>query len=341
MKRTILLLSAVILLGINASAQFNLTWANSIGGTWNQIGEHVTTDAAGNIYTVGTFSDTSDLDPTAGSQTATPEGGDDIYVVKQSSNGSLIWAKSFGGSNTDSPAGVGVDNSGNVYISGTYGGAIDLDPSASTFSFFAGSIEVFVLKLDASGNFVWGKSMGSGANDYATAMCLDASGNVYTAGTFESMMDFDPGAGVYQITPFGSGGTDVFVSKLDANGNFVWAVNMGGVSSEQPNSICVDALFNVYTTGDFRGVADFDPGAGTFTLSAIDQDDAFVSKLDPNGAFVWAKQFGGMDYQNGSSICVDANNVYISGQFGNTVDFDPGVGTFTIANAPFAGSHMR
>src|SRR4051812_18052223 len=109
--------------------------------------------------------------------------------------------------------------------------------------------------------------MGSGANDFSTAMCIDASGNVYTAGTFDAIMDFDPGPGMYQITPFGSSGSDVFVSKLDANGNFAWAANLGGTASEQPNSICVDALFNVYTTGSFQGVADFDPGAGTFTLS--------------------------------------------------------------------------
>ena len=238
----------------------------------------------------------------------------------------------------DSPAGVSVDNSGNVYISGSFDGNIDLDPSASTYSFFTGSTEVFVLKLNSLGNFVWGASMGSVASDNATSMCIDALGNVYTAGTFEGMMDFDPGAGTYNINPFGSFGTDIFISKLDANGGFVWAVSMGGTSSEKPNSICVDALFNVYTTGDFQGVADFDPSAGSYTLSSIDQDDAYVSKLDGNGGFVWAKQFGGMDYQNGASITFDANNIYIAGYFATTVDFDPGVGTYTIANAPFGAS---
>ncbi|MBP9069903.1 MAG: SBBP repeat-containing protein, partial [Bacteroidia bacterium] len=228
MKRIILLFSAIIL-SSNTSAQFNLMWAKSVGGVDPDEGLNVVTDATGNIYTVGTFSGTADLDPGASTLNFTSIGEEDVYVIKQNSVGGLIWAKTFGGTNTDIPAGVGVDNSGNVYISGTYGGAIDLDPSAATFSFFTGSIEVFVSKLDASGNFVWGVSMGSGANDRATAMKVDGSGNVYTTGSFEGMMDFDPGAGTFNITPFGSGGTDVFVSKLNANGNFVWAVNMGGV----------------------------------------------------------------------------------------------------------------
>ncbi|MBK7816496.1 MAG: T9SS type A sorting domain-containing protein [Sphingobacteriaceae bacterium] len=333
MKRIILLFSAIILLSSNTSAQFNLMWAKSVGGVDPDEGLNVVTDATGNIYTVGTFSGTADLDPCASTLNFTSIGDEDVYVIKQNSIGGLIWAKTFGGTNTDIPAGVGVDNSGNVYISGTYGGAIDLDPSAATFSFFTGSIEVFVSKLDASGNFVWGVSMGSGANDRATAMKVDGSGNVYTTGSFEGMMDFDPGAGTFNITPFGSGGTDVFVSKLNTNGNFVWAVNMGGVGVDDPKGIVVDALFNVYVTGSFEDVADFDTGASTFTLSSLDQQDAFVCKLDGNGAFVWAKQFGGLDRQSGTGLALEGTtNVYITGEYQNTVDLDPSAGTFTVTS---------
>ncbi|MCE3226133.1 MAG: hypothetical protein K0S32_684 [Bacteroidetes bacterium] len=332
MKRILVACMFILLANIHSKAQFNLAWANSVNGTWNQIGTHIATDASGNIYTVGTFSYIADIDPGPGSQTVASVGGEDIYVVKQNSSGSLIWAKSFGGSDLDTPAGIGVDNSGNVYISGTYWGNIDLDPSAATYSFSPGSIEVFVLKLDASGNFVWGKSMGGGFDDNATAMCIDGSGNVYTTGTFESTMDFDPGPGSYQMTPTESSWGDIFVSKLDANGNFVWAVKFGGTGQDLPNSICLDAALNIYVTGFFRGTADFDPGAGTFMFSSVDEDDAFVSKLAPSGAFVWAKQFGGTDFQKGNSIAVDAANVYITGNFASTVDFDPGPGTYTLAS---------
>ncbi|MDZ4664187.1 MAG: T9SS type A sorting domain-containing protein [Bacteroidota bacterium] len=334
MKKIVLLFSAVILLSINSNAQLNLMWAKSVGGADIDEGLSVVVDATGNVYTVGTFTGTADLDPSASTLNFTSVGDEDVFVIKQNSVGGLIWAKAFGGSNTDTPAGVGVDNSGNVYISGTYGGAIDLDPSAATFSFFTGSIEVFVSKLDASGNFVWGVSMGSGANDRALAMKVDGSGNVYTTGSFEGMMDFDPGAGTYNITPFGSGGTDVFVSKLNTNGNFAWAINLGGIGVDSPNGVSVDALFNVYVTGTFEDIADFDPGASTFTLSSIDQKDAFVCKLDGNGAFVWAKQFGGLNRQNGYSVVTDAtNNVYVTGDYQGSVDFDPGAATFSLTSS--------
>jgi hypothetical protein len=322
----------IFLLNIPLHAQFNLVWSAGMGGAGIDVGTHVFTDAAGNIYTAGYFDSSADFDPGPGVVTLTTAGIEDVYITKQNSSGTLLWAKAFGGSNTDIPAGIGVDNAGNVYVSGFYGGAIDLDPSAATYSFFVGSIEVFVSKFDANGNFVWGASMGSGANDKAFAMTVDGAGNVYTTGSFEGMMDFDPGAGTYQITPFGSGGTDVFVSKLNTNGVFAWAVNLGGIGSEVGYGICTDALSNVYVTGYFEDVADLDPGAGTFTLQSAGVEDAFVCKLDPNGSFIWAKQFGATGVQNGYGLVTDGANLYITGDFQNTVDFDPGVGTFNMSS---------
>jgi hypothetical protein len=324
----------IFILIFSSKAQFNLVWAGQMGGAGIDVGTHVYTDAAGNIYTTGYFDNNADFDPGPGVVTLTTTGLEDVYVTKQSSNGTLIWAKSFGGPNTDIPAGIGVDNSGNVYLSGWYSGAIDLDPSAATYSFFVGSIEIFVSKLDMNGNFVWGASMGSGANDKATAMWVDGAGNVYTTGTFEAIADFDPGPGSYQLTPAGSSGADVFVSKLTANGAFAWAIQLGGPGTDTPFGVCVDPLSNVYVTGNFEDTADFDPGVGTYTLQSIDLQDAFVSKVDANGNFVWAKAIGGMGVQEGTGIVPDGTaNIYVTGDFQNSVDFDPGPATFSLSSS--------
>jgi hypothetical protein len=331
MKKLLLLFVFIFMLSFSSKAQFNLLWAGQIGGAGNEAGTHVCIDGAGNIYTTGYFDNTTDFDPGPGVVTLTTSGAEDVFVTKQSPTGTLIWAKAFGGSATDKPVGIGVDNTGNVYLSGWYSGAIDLDPSAATYSFFVGSIEIFVSKLDAFGNFVWGGSMGSGANDKATAMWVDVTGNVYVTGTFEALADFDPGAGTYQLTPAGSSGSDVFVCKLTSGGAFNWAIQLGGIGTDTPYGVCVDALTNVYVTGKFEDVADFDPGAGTYTLQSIDASDAFVSKVDANGNFIWARQIGGIDVQEGTGIVPDGtSNIYVTGDFQNSVDFDPGAGTFSL-----------
>jgi hypothetical protein len=333
MKKRLSLFAFIFILSLSSKAQFNLVSAGQMGGSGVDAGTHVFIDVSGNVYTTGYFDNNMDVDPGPGVVTLTTAGLEDVYVTKQNSAGTLIWAKSFGGSNTDKPAGIGVDNLGNVYISGWYSGAIDLDPSAATYSFFVGSIEIFVLKLDVFGNFVWGGSMGSGANDKATAMWVDGPGNVYTTGTFEAMADFDPSSGVFQLTPAGSSGSDVFVSKLTTNGAFAWAINLGGIGIDIPYGICMDPLLNVYVTGSFEDVADFDPGAGTFTLQSIDLQDAFVSKVDANGTFVWAKQIGGMGVQEGTGIFPNGTtDIYVTGDFQNSVDFDPGAATFSLSS---------
>lgn len=174
--------------------------------------------------------------------------------------------------------------------------------------------------------------MGGPGYDVSTAIAVDGAGNVYTAGYFQGTADFDPGAGVFNLTSAGS--YDVFVSKLDSAGNFVWAQQLGGSSFDVATGIAVDGAGNVYTTGGFQGTADFDPGAGVFNLTSAGQQDIFVSKLDSAGNFVWAQQMAGSEFNNAFGIALDgAGNVYTTGGFLGTADFDPGVGVFNLTSS--------
>ncbi|MBK7651577.1 MAG: SBBP repeat-containing protein [Flammeovirgaceae bacterium] len=106
--------------------------------------------------------------------------------------------------------------------------------------------------------------------------------------------------------------------------SFVWAKSLGGTKSEFPGSIATDPSGCVFTIGTFEGTADFDPGVGVSNLTAASRSDAFVSKLDPSGNFVWAKRIGGNNWDDGTSIAIDAaGNVYLGGHFNGTADFDP------------------
>ena len=313
------------------NANGNFVWAKQLGGTVDEIANSIITDAVGNVYVLGNFEDTADFDPSASTFNLTSAGGEDIFIVKLDATGNFVWAKQVGGTNNDLGYGITTDPSGNIYLTGFFEDTVDFDPGAGVFNFTsAGFNDAFILKLDASGNFIWAKQFAGTSSVSANAIDIDSSGMVYVAGDFYETADFDPNAGIFNLTAAGNF-NDIFVCKLDSSGNLVWAKQMGGNGIDIARAIAIDASGNVFTTGDFRAVADFDPGTGAFPLTPIGLQDAFISKLDTSGNFVWAKQFGSTDIVLGNSITTDATGkVFSTGHFQGTADFDPGSGTYNF-----------
>ncbi len=328
---------------VSAQKTAVLDWAKRMGGTGSDAGMNMVLDAAGNIYTTGSFSGTADFDPGTGVFNLTSTGNGDTFISKLDPDGNLIWAKAMGGTGYDTGAGIVVDVSGNVYITGGFSGSSDFDPGAGTFTMTAGTTgeaDIFIAKLDTNGNFVWAKGVLGGTWwDNGLKIVLDASGNVIVVGRvyFQGgARDFDPGPGAFFVT---IGHEDAFILKLDNNGNFVWVKTLGGVDEDRGYSIAVDAAENIYTTGYFESTADFDPGAGTFNMTASGDWDVFISKLTKDGAFVWAKAMVNSnptyhtDGIYGNKIAVDASgNVYTTSRFNGTADFDPGAGISTLTS---------
>lgn len=331
---------ALATLGTGASAQ-NYQWANDFAGTGTtDVVKSVVLDASGNVYTLGHFSAVIDFDPGPGTYTLAANGvNTDFFITKQDASGNLIWARNMGGSNNELACAMTIDASGNIYVAGStssIGG--DFDPGTGTYTLSTtGADDVVICKLDASGNFVWARNMGGTGSEIPYAIKVDVSGNIYTIGTLSSVADMDPGAGTYTITT--TGGNDIFISKLDASGNFISAKNLGGTGHEAPRSITTDAAGNVYMLGMFAGVTDFDLGPGTFNLTAAGSTDIFITKMDASGNFGWVKQITGPSNENGFSVQLDpSNNIYISGSHVGTVDFDPSPATYTMT--PTAGSDI-
>ncbi len=246
----------------------------------------------------------------------------------------LAWAKQFTTAATSSGVDMVGDASGNIYITGYLSGTVDMDPGPGIYNLSqpAGNTGVYIAKLDAVGNFVWAKQFTYG-NVIIHAIAIDAAGNVYTTGFFQQTTDFDPGPGVYTLSPTYFSGSNIFISKLDNNGNFVWAKQIGGNGNyyPSPEDIQIDPQGNVLVGGHFDGIIDFDPGPAVQNMQAVDREDAFVVKLDNGGNYIWAKQFGGLNGQKVWGLYTDAaSNVYTTGGFQSTTDFNPGSGVYNL-----------
>ena len=310
----------------------NFVWAKQFEGAY---AASIALDANGNVYTAGSFSNTVDLDPGAGMYNLICAGFRDIFISKLDGSGNFIWAKRIGGVSVDEAKSITVDINGNIFTTGYFGNQVDFDPGPGTYNLLCFGYGIFVSKLDSSGNFVWTRDMGGNNDDYGFSIALDSSGNVYTTGTFMNTADFDPGTGVYDLIADSVYIDDIFISKLDASGNFVWAKKFGGKMFEYVNSITIDVGGNVYTTGAIYDTVDFDPGPGTYNLIG---NGAFVSKLDASGNFLWAKIIVESNSANGYSIITDAiGNVYTTGFFTDTADFDPGIGTYNLISGAYDG----
>jgi hypothetical protein len=296
-------------------ASGNFIWARRMGGVNLDQAYSIALDASQNLYINGDFDGTVDFDPGMGTQNLTANGATDIFVSKFDSSGSFIWAKNIGGTLADEVRSLTVGTSGNVYITGIFYSTVDFDPGTGISNLTStGAGDIFISKLDASGGFLWAKNMGGAGNDFGNSVAVDNVENVYTTGYFTGIADFDPAVGINNLTSNGAEDRDIFVSKLDASGNFVWAKNMGGTIDDIGLSIDVDAAQNVYTTGYFDTKGDFDPGPGIHSLTSVGVADIFISKLDASGNFAWAKNMGSAGKDFCFSIVVDASgNVFTTG----------------------------
>ena len=309
----------------------NLLMVKSMGGISEQKGNSIAVDESNNIYSTGVYTGTSDFDPNDGISYLM--GSENIYTQKLDESGNLIWVKGAGGLSHDTGMSITVDNVGNVYSTGFFSITAAFDFNDDTYNLTsAGSRDIFIQKLDSDGNLIWVRGMGGPNSDIGNSIAVDNLGNVYCTGYFSSISDFDPNEENSNLL-MSNGSWDIFIQKLDSEGNLVWAKGIGGTSDDVGNSIAIDNNGNIYTTGRFSGTVDFDPNDGTYYLEG-EGEDVFIQKLDSEGNLIWAKRVGGTGTGDGLSIKVDKmKNIYITGYFSGTIDFDPDENIFNLISA--------
>lgn len=337
MKKKIVFLLTVLVPFYSFAQTPQFQWVKTMGDTLDDRGNSIGIGKSGNVYTCGYFEGEVDFDPNVG-VTNLSASNQDVYIQKLDTAGNLIWVRHINGAGDfDIPSSIYVDNYDNCYITGYFKDSADFDPGVGVVQLYSeGTQDIFILKLDSAGNFVWAQKFGGPLTDNGVCITVDQNENVYTTGSFSDTADFDPNIGTSYL--YSKGGSDIFIQKLDKNGNLLWVKQLGGLEYNIGTSISIDKNSNVISTGGFRGSVDFDPGVGVNILStgAPDIPGAFVLKLDSNGSFIWAKHMPSNSnnpqsvfwHTLGNSVDVDnEGNIYTTGRFEGSVDFDPSIGS--------------
>jgi hypothetical protein len=309
----------------------NFVWVKNIGFSLPLFPLSIHSDCDKNILITGAFEMPMDFDPGPNTLTVNPVLGFDIFVLKLDSLGNFLWVKTFGSTKYEFGNSVNTDKSGNIYCTGSFRGTIDFNPGTSVHNLSPHSTEdIFILKLNKHGDFVWAKNMGGSYASSGYQTVIDDNGNVLVCGAFQDTIDFDPGPLNY--TAVSNGLSDIFITKMDSFGNFIWANTVGGFGSDAGWAITTDGTGNVYCTGSFTDSVDFNSGSSINYLSSLGHQDQFVLKLDATGNYQWAVNFKSSLLGYGSSISIDAlGGLVVAGVFDSTADLNPGSGTYNVA----------
>ncbi|HEU4719025.1 MAG TPA: T9SS type A sorting domain-containing protein, partial [Bacteroidia bacterium] len=268
----------------------------------------VAVDHSGNSFLTGNIESPS---ATFGTTTLTNVGGGDVFIVKYDPAGNEMWAKSSSGSYYDEGESVGTDAAGNCYVTGyfrsptcTFGSTVLTNTNPSTTNH---TMDLFLAKLDASGNILWAKSAGGLSDEEGKAIRVDDDGSCYLAGSSKS----NPSAfGSFTLT-----GAGMFLAKFDSGGNVVWAEGSGGNDLGVGTAICFGPSGKVYSCGYFKAAtATF----GTHTISNVNSStyDIFIVETDTSGNYLSAASEGDSDNDFAYGVGTDSTgNIYLSGAF--------------------------
>ncbi|MCX6645439.1 MAG: hypothetical protein NTY09_03650 [bacterium] len=300
----------------------NFLWTRSWGGTQQDVGYGVAVDNVDGVYVTGAYQGNVDFDPGAGEDLHQSNGSQDVYMTKFDSSGSFQWARTWGGALSDSASSIAINSIGQIHVSGSFRGSLDFDPGAgSDVRTSAGGTDAFLSLFTSSGVYLEAYTWGGTQNDYGDQVVVDTSDNVYTVGVFYNSADLDPTGGT--DIHFSNGLGDGYLIKFNSTGAFQWAKSWGGVSADYPLAVNADNFSGVSVTGRFYDTVDFDPGVGVDNHTSYGLNDVFLSKFDSSGNYQWARTWGGMEDDYGTSVVADSlGNLYVAGYFKDVVDFD-------------------
>ncbi len=273
-------------------------WAVKAGGGGSDKGNDIVIDNWGNIYITGCFSSTGTA--TFGTHSLIGSGNSNIFVAKMDANGNWEWAKKAGGSVSSEGIKIATCETGEICITGYFYGTITFDSFSLTSS---GYTDIFVAKIDASGNWLWATKGGGNNSDSVSGIVTDELGNIYITGSYKGTAAF----GTHSLTDGGG-----FTAKMDANGNWLWATKGGG-----SGGLTLNELGGIYVTGTFSGVENF----GSHSITSNGFENVFIAKIDTNGNWLWAIFADGIQSWSRGISTDETGNIFVIGAFAGDVTF--------------------
>ncbi len=297
-----------------------LTWGAPHSGPWRSDAcLSADCDQWSNIYVTGYFWVYADMDPGSGEEWVFGQMGD-VFLSKFDPDGNFIWTRTWGGDSGDQGTTVVVDVSGNVLVLAEGPGPVDMDPGPDE-DIHDGRL--MLSKFDPDGNYIWGCAWDANVFEEYKSLTLDKNENAYVTGYFSGQVDLDPGPGVVNRTA--TGFRDVFLSKFNSDGDFVWTRAWGGPGGTMEDNdlgmvVAVDCEDNILVSGRVSQTADFDPGEEIFEH----EGGYFLSKFTPTG------EFQGVHVSEASMedlVFDESGNLFVLGNFHASIaDLDPGPG---------------
>jgi hypothetical protein len=315
------------------SASGNLVFSKLIGGNPNSV----SVDSNNAVYITGNFSNWADFDPSPTvTNTQTSFDGYSMFITKLTNLGDFVWNKVIG-KTTASTSGFGFvdgwfilnDTNNDIIITGSFTDDVDFDTSSGVTAYNSGgsyhTANPFTLKLMQNGDFIWAKYFHSNQDSVPKGLVIDSQGTIYTTGVLQGFMDFDSSDQTlylnhtYQLVPF--------IAKMDTSGTILWAKkNFSTDYDVQLNRIKLDDAGNIYTLGTFKNTINYTTASGSRTATVLgvfnQNQNAFVSILNTSGNLVSFNHLGGTTLTFANDLIIKNNNLYLTGNFSETVDFD-------------------
>lgn len=312
-----------------------IDWTHGFGASNNDIPFSIASDNNGNVITTGFFAETVDFDPGSGVTNVTAVKSRDMFVQKLDAAGNLAWVKTFGSHSADYGVAVTTDAAGNIYLLGVYKDTIDVDPGPGRKVISVNNPThegMFLLKLNAAGDFVWVRQMNPnpshGANIGQADIAIDNAGNnLYV---------------IYKVNGINFDIVSTSTGALVVQGGLAALGSTTLTTYVKDYTLDIAPNDDIIISGTFKGVAYLNP-FGSDTLEST-PPSAFITRVDKNGNLIFMKTFRAINWQDecqGFDVATDSKgDIYVCGRFGGEVDFDPGPGVHIEKAFPQFGTSM-